>query len=272
MKQLIYISTIILTLFACKPIKKVQKIDDAISRRDSTTTIVVVEKPKVDSLAIIKDLMHKVSANKIHFSTFSAKVKVEYKDNDGSNQAKADIRILKDSLIWVSLTGALGIEGMRLKISKDSMVLINKLNKTIQYGTFAQLQEIIEVPFDFNTLQDLVIGNPIFVSDNIISYKDNNAELLVLMWNEMFKHLITLSAPDYKITHSKLDDVDALRNRTCDITYAGYENIGNISFSTKRRISFAEKSKLDVDMEFKQVAFNQSLTFPFSIPKNFKSK
>ena len=70
--------------------------------------------------------------------------------------------------------------------------------------------------------------------------------------------------------HSKLDDIDATRNRTCDITYDNYENAGNFNFSTKRKITVAEKSKLDIEMKFKQFDFNVPLNFPFGIPKNYK--
>jgi len=70
--------------------------------------------------------------------------------------------------------------------------------------------------------------------------------------------------------HSKLDDVNPIRNRTCDLTYDNYENNGNFNFSTKRRISIAEKSKLDINVEFKQYNFNKPQDYPFNIPKNYK--
>jgi outer membrane lipoprotein-sorting protein len=44
-----------------------------------------------------------------------------------------------------------------------------------------------------------------------------------------------------------------------------------VNFSKIRKITFAEKKKLDVRLEFKQYNFNEDLTFPFSIPKNYKT-
>ena len=72
--------------------------------------------------------------------------------------------------------------------------------------------------------------------------------------------------------HSKLDDIDPSKNRTADITFSNYDKVNDFYFSTVRKISVAEKSKLDVDLEFKQYSFDQPLTFPFNIPKNYKSK
>jgi len=81
---------------------------------------------------------------------------------------------------------------------------------------------------------------------------------------------MTLGNDDYVLQHSKLDDINVTRNRTCDLTYSDYENKDNILFSTSRKITVAEKSKLDIDMNVKQYSFNETLSLPFSIPKNYK--
>ena len=90
------------------------------------------------------------------------------------------------------------------------------------------------------------------------------------MNGDIFKHLITLEKDEFKVTHSKLDDIHAERNRTCDITLSNYETLGAYKFSTLRKIYIAEKSKLDISLDFKKPSFNQPLTLNFSIPRGFK--
>lgn len=259
-------------VFACRPAKKVQKIQTAISKMDTTDVVVVRKNDKVDSIKLIQEVYTKVLKNKIDFNTFSAKVKVAYEGKESSDDATAFIRIRKDSVIWISLRGALGIEGIRVLILKDSVKVMNLLKKQVTLRSISYLQEVTQLPFDFNTLQDLIVGNPVFIDSNILSYKTNaDNELLVLMSGALFKHLVTLDNTDYKILHSKLDDVDAVRNRTCDITFSDYESTAGVPFSTRRRISVAEKSKLDINLEFKTYTFNQPITFPYNIPKNYKA-
>lgn len=274
MKKLSYILLLIIFAAACRPAKKVQRIEDALSKKD--TGQIVVVKPleeAVDSFSIVKSIIGNLNKHRIGFNTFSAKMKVDYEGKeDGSQSATAYVRVEKDSIIWISLTGALGIEGFRVLINKDSVKVMNKLQKTVQYRSIAYLQELTEVPFDFYALQDVIIGNPVFIDSNVVSYKASDKELLVLMAGNIFKHLITLENKDFKVIHSKLDDVDAMRNRTCDITYDGYENAGDFFFSTKRKITIAEKSKLDIDVEFKSYSFNKPQDYPFSIPKNYKRR
>ena len=166
----------------------------------------------------------------------------------------------------------MGIVGLEAKITKDSIILVNKLDKYVQRRSISYVQEVSQIPFDFSTLQDLIIGNPTYLDSNVVSYKSTDNHLIVLMVGNLFKNLITLDSKDFKPLHSKLDDVDIQRNRTCDITYNNYETKGDIQFSTYRNVSVAEKNKLDIDLDFKQYSFNEPLIFSFNIPKNYKKR
>ncbi len=261
-------------IFGCRPAKKVQKIQEAISKVD-TTSIVVMSENKADTKTVNattgKDIFAKVISNKIDFNYFNSKVRIEYEGKEGGDEATAFIRLKKDSAMWLSLRGALGIEGFRVLITRDSVKVMNLLKKNVQYRSISYLQEVTGIPFDFATMQDMVVGNPVFIDSNVISYKVNaNNEMLVLMSGSIFKNLITLDNTDFKILHSKLDDIDIARNRTCDITFGNYQNAGGILFSTSRKILLAERSKLDISLDFKQYSFNQPISFPFNIPKNYK--
>ncbi len=273
MRKSNYFILLILTIASCKPAKKVQRIEEAISKKDTGQTVVVNPSVEVvDSFSLVKNIITNLNERNINFSTFSAKIRVEYEGEKDANQAIAYVRMQKDSIIWLSLTGALGIEGVRAVIDKDSIKLMNKLQKTVQYQSIAYLQQLTKVPFDFYSFQNFIVGNPIFIDSNIVSYKAADNNLLVLMIGNIFKHLITLETPTYRVVHSKLDDIDTMRNRTADITYTNYENKNNFYFSTKRKITVAEKSKLNIDLDFKSYSFNEPQDYPFNIPKNYKRK
>jgi hypothetical protein len=273
MTRYIYIlSLLFITVFACRPAKKVQKIEEAISKKDTVESVVITQTPSVDSAKLKAELVEKVNHKRIDFTTFSAKVKIDYESKDQNDGGTAHIRLQKDKVLWISLTGLLGVEGYRMMVTPDSVTMMNKLDKTVQYRTIAYLQELTDIPFDFATLQDMIVGNPIFMGDNVVSYKETENQLLVLLVGDLYKHLLTLDNSNYTLLHSKLDDVNVTRNRTCDITYSDYETSAGFPFATKRVISVSEKGKLEVKMDFRQYAFNQPLTFPFSIPQNYKRK
>jgi hypothetical protein len=276
MKKLFQIFFLIAILASCKTVKKVSGIQEAINKKDTSQTVLIVEAPKVDSAAVVKSIMDKVIKSKIDFKTFNAKVKVDYTSANNSDKYTTYLSMYKDSIIYIKVIGSfLGIpgEGLQVKITKDSVVLVKKVgDKYVQKRSIDFLQEATEIPFDFYTLQDILIGNPVFLDNNIVSYREGNAQLLVFMIGDIFKHLITLSNADFSVVHSKLDDVDIQRNRTCDISFLNYVNLGPYRFSSYRNIVVSEKSKLDVNLDFKEFSLNEPLKYTFEVPKNYKRK
>jgi len=200
-------------------------------------------------------------------------VAVTYESAEESQKVTAYMSMIKDSILYVKITlSPVGIVA-NILVTKDSVILVQlKGGKSIQYRSIDYLQDVTEIPFDFSTLQDIIIGNPVFVDSNVVSYKNSGNQLRVLMVGSLFKHLVTLDNTESKVLHSKLDDVDIMRNRTCDISFGTYVPLNNYQFATYRQISVAEKSKLDIYLDFKEYSINEPLKYTFSIPKNYKRK
>lgn len=267
---LLFLALVVLSITGCKTAKKIQA---SIDKKDSTS-VHITASSTVDSIKLIKDELTRLKKKRIDFKTFSAKIKVEYEDSKGKQpNITAYVRILKDSLIWISgYATVFNIEAFRVLVSKDSVVVLDKINKEAKLRSLDYLQEVTEIPFDFKTLQDLLVGNPVFLTDSVLSYKETEAKILLATVGVYFKHLLTLNKDDRLVIHSKLDDVDLTRNRTADITYADYETNNGVPFSTSRGITVSEKNKLDISLNFKQYEFNKELSVAFSIPSNYKRR
>lgn len=260
----------VVSLAACRSTKSIQH---AMSRKDSAQVIVPppASDSRHDSLRFMHDIFAGVDGKRIDFNTFSAKVKVNFEGRDGKkNDFNAFIRLRKDSVLWVSINALLGIEAFRILITPDSVKVLNKLDKVVQLRSVNYIREMTKLPFGFRELQDVIVGNPIFFDNNIVSYKKEGDLITVVSIGEVFKHLLTLNPSTFEILHSKLDDVNATRARTADITYGDYQSEGATNFSTFRKITVSEKAKLDIEMKYKQFDFNVPLNFPFSVPKNYK--
>ncbi|MCX6210498.1 MAG: DUF4292 domain-containing protein [Bacteroidetes bacterium] len=276
MKKIICFLILIIFIISCKSVKKVEALNVAISKIDTAQSIEVKKNIAVDSVTLIKGMLNKVIQQKINFETFNAKIKVEYYGQENSDKYTIYLSMKKDSVIYLKIAGSvLGISAVGLEaiITKDSVVIHKKVGeKYIQKRAISYLQDVTQIPFTFTTLQDLLVGNPIFIDTaNIVSYRvTNNNQVLVQTVDEVFKNLITINHDNLLVTHSKLDDVDYLRSRTCDITYSNFAPVSNFQFSTYRNISVAEKSKLDVNLEFKEYTFNQPLKYAFTLPQKLK--
>jgi Domain of unknown function (DUF4292) len=272
MIRFLFIATVAIALFSsCRSARKIQS---AITPKDTVVApivVVPVTNPRADSIEFIRKSYQQINSNRINYTTFSGKIDVDYTSGEGKKyNVNAHVRMYKDSVIWISVTAILGIEGLRAYITKDSVKLLNKQDKVFTARSVSYLQEVTALPLDLSSLQDLLIGNPVFLDSNIISYTNTAGSISFQCIGEFFKNLYTIRADDKLPQSSKLDDADELRSRTCFLTYDDYEKKEGPAFATKRSISVSEKNKLDIKLDFKQYQFNETLSFPFSVPKNYK--
>jgi hypothetical protein len=263
----------------CRSTKKIQKVIATTNIRKDTTgdAARAANAPKrdvhADSLEVIQQALTGLGRNRLDFQTFSGHMHVHYEGGDGKDyDFNAVVRIKKDSLIWVSINAALGIEAFRLLITPDSVRILDKLKKIARLRSVSYLQEQVHLPVDFKTLQDLLIGNPIFVDTaHILFYKQDEKGISLSCVGTIFRNYLSLN-PDYTLQHSKLDDVDPMRARTADMTYGEYDHGGSVPFSTYRKLSVAEKTKVDIEINYKQYKFNEPLSTSFQVPKNYKRR
>jgi hypothetical protein len=268
MKIILGFLVALILLASCRSSRKIVTV---MTVKDTAT--VVTAPVESDSARLAHEAMTRVQSTRIDFNTFSAKIKVDYRDSkDRKYDFNAFVRIRKDSIMWVSVIATLGIEAFRVRITPDSVIILDKVNKTVQYKAASYLREITQLPGDFQTLQDLIIGNPVFTDAELVAYQDDGGQINMSMIGPFFKHFMTMEKINFDLLLSKLDDTDPARSRTASLEYDAYEPNGKWRFSNIRRVTLAEKTKIDVDLEFKQVEFDKPLSFPFSIPRNYKLK
>ncbi len=270
MKNIFILIIAIVFFTSCRSSRSIQSpvvfYDSTIKAIEITDTITE------DTTSIFEDINAQLQKNKVTVSTFSAKIDVKYKDGEGKkNNATAHIRMQSDSVIWVSVTGLLGIEGIRGLITKDSVRLIDKQNKVYTARSIAYLQDIVKLPLDMVSLQDLILGNPVLRSSSILSLNIADEKLSLLSIGDFFKNILTLRADNKTIISSEIEETNKEEGRKSFLGYSEYENKKGINFSTSRYITVKEKNEIEIELEFKQYNFNETLSFPFTVPKNYKN-
>ena len=269
-------------LAGCRSTKKIRKvIATTVPRADTTgnaarAAALAARDVHADSMAVIAGAVAGVYHNHIDFQTFSAHMHVHFQTGDGkNNEVNALVHIEKDKRIWVAIFGSLGpvtVEAFRVLITPDSVKILDKMKKVARLRSVSYLQDQIHLPVDFKTVQDILIGNPVyFDTTRILYYRTETKGLSLYSLGAVFSNFLTLN-PDYTLVHSKLDDTDPMRARTCDMTYSDFDFSGAVPFSTYRKISVTEKAKVDIEINIKQHKFNETLSDNFVIPKNYKRR
>ena len=269
----------------CRSTRSLRKVIATPAAHPDTTSVAVRDSTlpardlHADSMVVIHTALNGLVHNHIDFQTFSGVLHVHYQgDNGQDNEFNALVRIKKDSIIWIEIYAKVGpvtVKAFQALITPDSAKILDRLKKVVRLRSISYLQEQAHLPVDFGTLQDILIGNPVFLdTSNIIYYRTETKGLSLFSAGRFFTNFLTLN-PDNTISHSKLDDIDPLRVRTCDITYGDYDynGPGRAPFSTYRKVSVAEKGKVDIEIGIsKHYKFNEVLNYPFSIPKNYKRR
>ena len=101
------------------------------------------------------------------FEWLTANMAIQAEINGQSfNDLSGQLRMRKDSLIWVSVTATMGVEVLRAKISNDSIWILNRLEKTYLAEHVDSLDQQIgplfglRLPFAQFVLLDNIEGIP----------------------------------------------------------------------------------------------------------------
>jgi len=210
-------------------------------------------------------LLAGIKENHIDFTTFSAKLKIDF-ENDRQRQQNisTNIRMQKDSVIWISVSAPIIGEVARAIITPDSLKAYDKFNKKLYLRALSDARDLLNIPFDFRTLQDMIIGNPVFLTDSIYQVVTTPAIISFSCDSSLYTSLFNVFADDYLLQQSKVMDKDSLRS--CELTYGEYKEVAGRRFPTRRRIFVEEKNITRIAMDFNRMDFDQPLSFPFNVP------
>ncbi|HOZ95324.1 MAG TPA: DUF4292 domain-containing protein [Niabella sp.] len=259
MKDLFIVLTATM-LFSCSAAKKIPKAPPVI--RDTASAPIETETPA----SVIGSLNH------IDFKTFSGKADVDFDDGKGNQRSlSAKLVMIKDNAIWIS-AGLMGFEGVRVLITKDSVKMLNKLEKEYTASSLAYLQDKIGLPADFETLQNLLIGNAVFVNKENATMEKGTDRYVVSTQSDKFKNVLTVLLPGYLPSVSQLTDTDETQKRTAQLDYADYRSISGRNFSALRNISVKYKNNIKIKLNYRSADFDGEVSIPFTVPSSYKVK
>ncbi len=250
-------------------------------------------------------LLKRYAENKYDFDWLGMKVDASFGTEDNSDSFKATIRMRKDSAIWVSIVPALGIEMIRVMITPDSLKYLSKIpeNKFYYTGRFDEIGRLIGIDFDFEMLQDLLVGNAIGLEKDEQRFRseiDDNDYLLISKYRRKVRRvvgvddrklegdtiLVNPDDPRFRRTAKRTDEEDGLiisrywlepsgfrlvksvfndllRQRTMEISYEDFQLDGEQYYPAKCRLLM---SSTQVRQEMRYEITKLSSGKPYEFP------
>jgi hypothetical protein len=229
-------------------------------------------------------LFKKLKEHELQYHWFTAKFSAEYTNKGQTNSFNGQIRIHKDSVIWLSFSPALGIEVFRMMLTQDSVKFINRMNNTFFSGDYNYVNHYLNTNIDFDILQSFLTGNDLSFYENgkfragidngiyklataermkLKKFIRNNQEnLRVLIQN------IWIDPENFKITRA---DVKEIRepNIKLGALYSSFEKIEDQLFPKDMSFDISADNDLSVTVSFNKININTAQTFPFKIPQSY---
>jgi hypothetical protein len=219
-----------------------------------------------------------VKINEVDFSFLVAKSKVSFKsksqDFDNTN---VNIRIKKDSIIWLSVTGV-GFEVARGIITPDSIVFMDKIHKDYFVFSYAQLSKQYNFDLNFALLQSIIVGNLPFPKKEDARFVKENEFYVLKQIQERLEVDNFISESTLKL--SRIKATEAPTQNTFLLDYQDFKEVKSFLFPFESKINLTVKSQKDQQINetamrikhSKVDIVNENPGFPFSVPSSYKRK
>lgn len=224
-----------------------------------------------------EQMIKKLYLKEIEEPYIKAKAKIKYSEGKQNIAATASFRIKKDSIIWISVSPGLGIEALRCRLTQDSIIYVNKLEKNYSAFKITQLKEIYKVDLDFKTIQSLLLGELINDPSNKDKIEPIDSDKIILSQKDN-DYIVNTTINTNLSRIQKMSVDEESKNRHLNVNFDDFKAVRNINIAHKSTASLefdnqGKKQKMNVNLKFVKIDFPQNpLTFPFVVPSHYERK
>lgn len=222
---------------------------------------------EIDKSMTAKQIIRETGKQDVRFKTLQAKVRIDYTEGDNSNGTTVTLRMEKDKVIWMSAPLAIA----RIMITQDSVRFYDKLNNQYFDGNFSILTELLGTEIDFDKIQNIFLGEPIFnlrEDDYVTAPNEASYVLQPKDQRALFELFFLINPGFFKLDSQQL--YQPAEKRMLQIDYKKYQQVSKQIFPENIRIIALEKNEeIIIDLDFKAISLNGDVRFPFNIPSGF---
>lgn len=223
-----------------------------------------------------RDEIKNLNIQDVDFNYLTTRSRINYDDGSNSIGATASIRMKKDSIIWISVSPGLGIEAARGLVTRDSIFLMNKLEKNYYAFSFAELSQKLNVSLSYDVLQSALLGDMIRPLGRRDRIERQGEQTLVVQQEPMVDIANYISHETLKLTKVILQDKDAANSLTLDYDNFKVLDENILPYSSTISASYRDKEQLKtttIAFKHNKAEFSESaLSFPFDIPDRYDRK
>lgn len=278
---LICTTALLFSLQSCKSKRKIQ------------TQTPVTQTPVADTInpkcrldyKSAKALSKYIKENEFKFEWVNAKANVETLIDDKEESFDIKVKIRKDSAMLISIQYVLGLEVAKVLITRDSVKMVNYIQKTYFKGNFDYINQLLNTDIDFDLIQAVLFGNSAEFHDEETKLKpvadrQNCRYLLSTERKRKLKRIMqgtgdikdelqimTMNPENFKIVHNEFTDQST--GRKFSATYSTFTQKDSVYAPYHVDIEVQAEKKAKVKIDYVRIEKNTTQKLTLNIPAKY---
>jgi len=209
------------------------------------------------------------------FEYLQAKSKIRFSSPDRNLSSSANIRMKKDSIIWISVTPVFGIEAARGFISQDTIVFMDRVNKDVYRYNYKTLSNALNFEVDFEMIQSIFLGNQVFDFESGDNFSKRAGELKIGQKRGRFELETLASVKSRKVEFVKVKEIPD--GSKMEIIFSEFNVVADQSFPFSTNVEIIAKASngdesTQVQIKHSNLEVGDSpISFPFSVPGKYEN-
>lgn len=220
-----------------------------------------------------KNLMKAHNGAIQNFNTLAARLQVKYEDDKQSQSITTSVRMEKDKVIWIKAS-ILGITLAKVLITPEKVSFYEFIDRSYFEGDFALLSDLLGTEIDFKQAQAILLGNsilPITGANYTTRVVNNKYEVTPKQQNPQMLLTLLFYPDNFMVAQETVSQPQ--KGRNLEVTYGNFEIIENDYYPSTINVRATENSSLtNIEMNYKKIDLNVSVTFPFDIPEGYEKR
>lgn len=237
---------------------------------------------QVKSARFTKDGIERVESTlsrQFQYETFVGKADLTFSSGGKQLSSKAEVRMIKDRFIQISVQPLLGIEVARLTISPDTLLLIDRMGKQYVCEELTSLQRVLPKEINFAALQSLLTNQIFDVNTPVVQSKD---VALLFEQKKQGDLLVINSRNGHRVDYDFMLNPESYLIQTNVLTKSGttlldckYEDFRQVNegkvFPFQTSLFFKIKDKaVNAAINYSNVNVNKRTDITISVPNKYK--
>jgi hypothetical protein len=233
------------------------------SKKITTTTTTIT--PPRPTLAI----------EEIDFEYFQGKARMILRDSKKEREVKANIRVRKDSVIWMTFS-VIGVQGGKALINKDSITIVSNVDKEYYVFEYSELTKRYNFPINYQVIQNALLGNLIQERKDDDSIMQESSVFILKQQSGTVSVTNFVNAASMKI--EKVEMKEENTSNSLVMNYSNFQPVGDKVFPYNGTINLFYKAlsgllNTTIIFEYNKAEVgDKELKFPFNIPKRYERR